>query len=166
MRRLMVVPLVLALAMPGSFMLGCKVRPPSPKPTAKAHAHPEHGPHGGTLIEWGDEEFHGEFTVDHEKKETVVYVLDGSAAKAPDLRPEDITEMVLVLKNVTPQVRIELRYDPERSGEKGIAFVGTHETLAQETEFRGELSGKIKGKPYVGDFAEKKDHQHKHLGKP
>lgn len=157
---------VLSLAVVVTGLPGCKVRQPSPKPTAKAHAHPEHGPHGGTLIEWGDEEYHGEFTVDHDKKETVVYVLDGSAAKAPDLKPEDLTDMVLVLKNASPQVRIELRYDPERSSEKGIAFVGTHEALAKEMEFRGELSGKIKGKPYVGDFAEKGDHQHKHPAKP
>ncbi len=157
---------VVALAVVLVSPAGCKVRQPSPKPTAKVHAHPEHGPHGGTLIEWGDEEYHGEFTVDHDKKETVVYVLDGSAAKAPDLKPEDLTEMVLLLKNVTPQVRIELRYDPERSGEKGLAFVGTHEALAQETEFRGELSGKVKGKPYVGDFAEKGGHKHKHPAKP
>jgi hypothetical protein len=157
---------VLSLAVFATGLPGCKVRQPSPKPAAKAHAHPEHGPHGGTLIEWGDEEYHGEFTVDHDKKETVVYVLDGSAAKAPDLKPEDLTDMVLVLKNVSPQVRIELRYDPERSSEKGIAFVGTHEALAQEMEFRGELNGKIKGKPYVGDFAEKGDHRHKHPARP
>lgn len=157
--------LAVTVAVPG--LPGCKVRQPSPKPGTKAmHAHPDHGPHGGTLIEWGDEEYHGEFTVDHARKETVVYILDGSATKAPDLKPEDLTELVVLLKNVSPPARVELKHDPERSSAKGIAFVGTHEALAREMEFRGELSGKIKGKPYVGDFAEKPGHKHEHPAKP
>jgi len=154
----------LLLALPlGLFLLyGCTPRP-APRNVAKhAHSHPEHGPHGGCLIEWGDEEYHGEFTVDHGKKETVVYILDETAAKAPDLKPEDITDLVVVIKNVTPQATIELKHDAARSGEKGIAFVGTHDALQKEMEFKGELSGKVKGKPYVHDFTEKAGHDHKH----
>ena len=33
------------------------------------------GPNGGTLADWGGGKFHVEFTVDHDKKETVVYIL-------------------------------------------------------------------------------------------
>ncbi|MCS6978167.1 MAG: hypothetical protein NZM31_14330 [Gemmatales bacterium] len=166
MPRWIVMPLLVGVVVHSVFAIGCKVRKPPPPPTAKAHAHPDHGPHGGTLIEWGDEEYHGEFTVDHEKKETVVYILDGSATKAPNLKLEDVTEMVVVLKNVSPPARIELKPDPQRTSDRGLAFVGTHEALGQEMEFRGELSGKVKGKPYVGDFAEKADHKHAHPGKP
>ncbi len=39
------------------------------------HEHPEEGPHNGALAEWGDAEFHAEFTVNHEKKEARVYIL-------------------------------------------------------------------------------------------
>src|SRR2546423_14706006 len=46
------------------------------------HAHPTEGPHHGALAEWGDEEYHAEFTVDHKGKKATVYILDGTARKA------------------------------------------------------------------------------------
>jgi hypothetical protein len=46
------------------------------KPADKAD-HPEFGPHKGALAEWGEEEYHLEFTVDHKGQQATVYVLDG-----------------------------------------------------------------------------------------
>ena len=47
----------------------------------KDHGHPHGGhgagPHDGTLADWGGGKYHVEFTVDHDKKESIVYVLDG-----------------------------------------------------------------------------------------
>src|SRR5687767_13476253 len=56
-----------------------------------AHEHPDEGPHGGALAEWGDEKYHAEFTVDHGKKQATVYILDGSAKKAAPIEAKEIT---------------------------------------------------------------------------
>ncbi|MFZ4638661.1 MAG: hypothetical protein ACOYMC_14735, partial [Pirellulales bacterium] len=69
--------------------------PPQAKPkttTSKAddhgHAHDDHhhehgaGPHEGTLADWGGGTYHVEFTVDHDKKEALVYLL-GADMKTP-----------------------------------------------------------------------------------
>jgi hypothetical protein len=143
-------------------LVGCGART-DVKPPAKAHehAHPNEGPHGGALIEWGAEEFHAEFTVDHDKKEATIYILDETCKKAPNVKPEDITEVKLTIKNVTPPVTIDLKHDAGKSDEKGIAFTGGHEKLGTVMEFKGEVSGKVSGTPYVGDF-EEKEHDHEH----
>jgi hypothetical protein len=119
------------------------------------HDHPDEGPHGGALAEWGNEEYHAEFTVDHKTKQATVYILDGTAKKAPDIDPAKITEVKLSITNVTPPFTLTLKHDPKKSDTKGIAFVGTHDALGKEMEFKGNISGKIGDKPqYNGDFKE------------
>jgi hypothetical protein len=130
-------------------------RATAPQAGGHGHDHPEKGPHGGALAEWGDEEFHVEFTVDHDKKQVVVYVLDGSAAKAPAVTADAIAKVSVQLANVDPPVTIELKHDPKESGEKGIAFSGTHDKLAAKMDFRGTVAGTVNGKPFQGEFDEK-----------
>jgi hypothetical protein len=125
------------------------------------HDHPEKGPHDGALAEWGDEEYHAEFTVDHAKSEATVYVLDGKAAKAV---PIDAESVQLTLTNVSPVKQIALKAAPQEGDPKGKAsrFVGTDPALAKEMEFKGEISGKVNGTPYAGKFVEEAhDHDHK-----
>jgi hypothetical protein len=156
--RIVGVALVLAVLLPGA---GCvKQAPPRgtpPKQEAHPHVHPEAGPHGGALAEWGDEKYHAEFTVDHGKKEAVVYILDGSAKKAAPIAAE---EAVVSLKNVKPPVQVKLKADPQEGDPKGQAsrFRGTDEALAKEMNFEGEISATVAGTPYVGSFEEKEGH--------
>lgn len=121
--------------------------------------HPEEGPHGGALAEWGDEEYHAEFKADHEKKQATVYILDGKAKKAVPIAAETVT---LTLTNFKPPVQIALKADPQGGDPKGKAsrFTGTHDKLGTETEFKGEISGKVGEKPYSGTF-EEDEHEHK-----
>lgn len=138
---------------------GCKEQATSSKSPAKQpHAHPTEGPHGGALIEWGDEEYHLEFTVDHAKKEATVYVLDGEVKKAAPIKAESLT---LVVKNVTPPATITLKAAPEKDDPAGSSsrFAGTHDALGKVMEFQGEVSGKVGDTPYSGEFKEK---AHKH----
>ncbi len=122
--------------------------------------HPTKGPHEGTLIEFGEEEYHGEFTVDHDKKEAVVYILDSSAAKAADLPAGKIKRVNLKITNSEPPIDLDLTHDPKRSDAKGIAFAGLNIAFAKVMDFKGKVTMEIDGKPpYVGDFAEK-DHPH------
>jgi hypothetical protein len=158
--------LLLVLAAVAGFTAGCTSKPSASKPAAKAagtsHAHPDEGPHEGCLIEWGGEDFHAEFTVDHDKKETVVYVLDSTGKKAGNVKPEEITDLVVIIKNVSPEAKIELKPDPMRTDAKGVAYVGTHEALGKVMEFKGDLSGKIKGTPHTASFAETAHAGHDH----
>jgi hypothetical protein len=128
---------------------------------AHAHDHPEKGPHDGALAEWGDEEYHAEFTVDHAQKRATVYVLDGTGKKAVPIAAESIT---LTLTDATPPVQVTLKADPQKDDPKGQSsrFSGTHPLLGEEREFKGEISGKVGDKPYAGEFSEKGHAGHKH----
>lgn len=141
---------------------GCMTKPGEQRERrGAAHDHPDHGPHGGALVEWGEEDYHPEFTVDHAKKQATVYILDRNAKKASPIATETIT---LTLTHRTPPVQVTLKADPQEGDPAGSAsrFVGTHEELATEMEFKGEISGKVGDKPYAGTFAEKPhDHEPK-----
>lgn len=58
--------------------------PPQPPAGEKAHDHDHgaHGPHGGALVELGDDEYHAEVLCDAAAGDVTVYILDGSA-KSP-----------------------------------------------------------------------------------
>ncbi|MBL8821517.1 MAG: hypothetical protein JNJ77_02945 [Planctomycetia bacterium] len=158
-------------ALVAAFILpvGCQKSEQASKPASAAktkdkhdhdHDHPEEGPHGGSLVEWGEHEFHAEFTVDHKTKTAVIYVLDTSAKKAPKVEPAKITKVMLTITSVTPPVSLELKHDPARTDAKGIAFVGTHDVLGKDAELKGNVSGTVDGLHYTGDFEDKHDHEH------
>ena len=111
------------------------------------------GPHGGPMAEWGEEEYHAEFTVDHAAKKATVYILDGSHEKAPAVAPAKITKVKIELIDGKPEQALDLQYDAAASSDKGIAFVGVHEMFAKSTELKLRISGVIDGKapPFTGD---------------
>lgn len=125
------------------------------------HAHPEEGPHGGALAEWGEHEYHAEFTVDHKTKSIAIYVLDGEAKKAPKIDAGKISKVTVTITNVTPPLTLELKLDASKSDAKGIAFTGTHEQFGKEMEFKGTINGTVDGSPYSGEFKEE-NHDHDH----
>lgn len=138
-------------------LVGCNDAPrekPKPKANAEAHKHDhgEEGPHGGPLAEWGEEEYHAEFTVDHKAKLARVYIL-GPDAKTPATINAAAVQLALKKPRV---VVIELK--PEKEG-KASVFVGTHEVLGKHEEFEGTLSAKVGDKAYAGNFA---GHGHSH----
>ena len=147
---------------------GCANRKPPGKGTDNSakngheHDHPHEGPHKGALAEWGNEEYHAEFTVDHEKKQATVYILDGEVKKAAPIPVESIT---LTLSNVKPAVQITLKADPDKGDPKGSSsrFIGMHEKLGVEMDFTGQISAKVGDRAFTGDFDEKAhDHKHDH----
>lgn len=117
--------------------------------SAGGHAHGE-GPHGGTVADWGGGKFHVEFTVDHDKKETAVYVL-GSDEKTPV--PIQSESVLLTINE--PEFQIELKPRPlEGEADGASRFVGTHDSLGIVREFAGSISAEVDGTPYVGEFTE------------
>ena len=141
---------VLVLVLPG-----CAPAESGKKSTSESkakHKHGTKGPHGGPLAEWGEDDFHVEFTVDTKSKKAVIYILDEEAEKAPDVKVEKITDVKLFI-HAAKIDKMELTHDAELSGEKGIAFVSSpHDAFAKEGEFKGTIDGKVNGTPYSGKF--------------
>jgi hypothetical protein len=131
---------------------------PKEKEKEKADDHGP-GPHGGPMAEWGEEEYHAEFTVDHAAKKATVYILDGTHEKSPTVAPEKITKVKVEIIG-KPEEAVELQYDANKSSDKGIAFVGVHDMFAKSAEMKLRISGIIDGKtpPFTGDvtYAPKK----------
>lgn len=125
--------------------------PSKPSPDKPVHAAHGAGPHGGTLTDWGGGKYHVEFTVDHDKKETVVYVLGADEKTPVPIKAEKITVSI-----DDPASEIEAKAQPLEGETDGASsrFVGTHETLGIVKEYAGTISGEIDGTPYSGDFKE------------
>lgn len=159
MTRFLMLIAVLALVGCGGTTTPTQVAAP-PKPAATKHDHPDEGPHGGALAEWGADEYHVEFVVDRKTQEATAYVLDGASAKKA--APIDAKELTLTLK-LSPPVTVILAAKPQEGDLTGKAsrFVGKHAALGGEKEVDGTISGKVGGKPYSGDFQEEKHTDHK-----
>lgn len=166
------------LVLAASFAIaGCEKAPPTtvpaPSVTAKddhGHAHGpngEHapheghgaGPHEGTLADWGGGKYHVEFTVDHDKKESAVYVLGGDE-KTP--APVKTSDGSLLLTITEPAFQVTLKAAPLDGEADGASsrYVGQHDSLGIVREFSGSISGEVDGTPYAGDFKEE-PHDHK-----
>lgn len=144
------------------FAAGCRDRDDqpvtdqgaAPAPVSDAgqdeHSHGE-GPHGGVIVDWGGGAYHVEFTVDHEKQEATVYVLDSDAES-----PASIDAEMLLLSIRQPAFQVELMPVPLDGEAEGTSsrFVGQHEQLGLVQEFAGTISGDVNGTPYAGDFEE------------
>lgn len=102
------------------------------------------------MADWGGGKYHVEFTVDHDKKEAVVYVLGGD-----EKTPAPIKADTLLLSVKQPLFQVELRPLPLPGETSGASkFVGTDEKLGVVQEFAGTISGEVEGTPYAGEFAE------------
>ncbi len=116
------------------------------------------GPHGGTLVDWGGGKYHVEFTVDHDTKDAVVYVL-GADEKTPV--PVALADGELLLTIREPAFQVELVARPLAGETEGTSscYGGTHDGLGLVREFAGTISGAVDGTPFAGDFEE---HAHEH----
>lgn len=139
--------------------VGCGTKPATqptaPAPTAPAadkHDHPVTGPHGGPLAEWGDHQFHAEFTVDHETGTAVVYVLDRNATAAVPIAAKQLT---LSLKlNEPTTLTLAPKPQPGDPAGKASAFEGRHEALRTIRRLTGTVGGQFDGSRYSGAFAQ------------
>ncbi len=157
---------VALLAMTSTLPLGCgKATPPADsgstndEPSTKgeasveesAHDHHGSGPHGGTIAEWGDGNYHIEFTVDHDKKESAVYILGGDAKTPAPVKADKV-----LLSITEPAFQVELSPQPLEGEAEGTSsrFVGKHDNLGIVQEFAGTISAEVDGTPFAGEFAE------------
>ena len=148
---------IAVLAVSLVFSTGCtpkKEKDPVKSVVKKDHDHPDKGPHGGPLLEWGAEEYHVEYVFDRDKKQATVYILDDSAAKASPIAVEEVT---LTLTHTKDPIKVALKADPNKDDPKGKSsrFVAVHDALGDSAAFKGEIGTKIGDKDYHDEFAEK-----------
>lgn len=165
-----------------ALIAGCgDTTPPAVTPSAKtvehskddghdhaAEGHAEHGPHEGSLIELGNEEYHAELVHDEAAGKVTIYVLDSAAKKAV---PIEATELVINLKHDGKGEQFKLAAAPqEGDGEgKSSRFVSDEKELAEDLDAKGvqaRLVIEIAGKSFTGeikhdhDDGDHKDHKH------
>ena len=127
------------------------------------HAHGEKGPHGGSIVELGKEEFHAEIVLDHDAHTLRVFVL---AKDAKTAHPTSATEVVVAIEG---KDAVTLKAAPqEGDGEgKSSRFELVDEKLVDailDAKFlHGDLRIAIGDKPFSGHIdMHLDDVQHEH----
>ncbi|MCC9608928.1 hypothetical protein LOC68_07800 [Blastopirellula sp. JC732] len=128
------------------------------------HEHPSEGPHGGSLIELGNEEYHAELIHDEKAGSVTIYILD-SAAKAAI--PIEATELTINLKHDRMGEQFKVAAAPDAGDPEGKSskFVSTDAELAEDLDHEGadaQLVVTIDGKQFRGAVAHDHDHDHAH----
>lgn len=153
---LLIVPFLLVGCDPPKTTTAPKPDGPGQQPHEHDHDHGP-GPHGGTVVEL--DKYHGEFVVDHAKKQVTFYILSGNLKKNVPIAAEKLT-----LNIKSPKFDAELKASPQEGDPAGKAsrFVAVHDNFGKEQEFEGTVSFVVDGVPFSGDFKEKPhDHDHK-----
>ncbi|MEZ6087100.1 MAG: hypothetical protein R3C05_03520 [Pirellulaceae bacterium] len=119
------------------------------------HLHPTEGPHGGELIELGNEEYHAELVHNEAEGSVTLYVLDG-AAKVPVAI--DAIEVTINAKHQGEPVQFKLAANAETDDPTGKSsrFVSTDAQLGDVLDEEGadaRLVLKINEKSYRGQVA-------------
>jgi hypothetical protein len=143
---------------------GLPETPPATVDTGDGHDHPSEGPHGGELIELGNEEYHAELIHpeghDENAEEVVtIYILDGSAKETVPIEAAEVT--INISHDGTPE-QFKLAASPDEGDTDGLSsrFVSSEQDLVEhlhEEEIEFRLVVDIKGKSYNGQF-----HHHHH----
>lgn len=121
------------------------------------HEHPDRGPHGGDVVELGNEEYHAEIV--HERDGRLsVYILDGAAATAVPIETPDVT--INVVDDGQP-MQFRLAAAPTDADPAGSSsrFVSTDDAPGRALDragARAKLAVTIDGTNYQGAIA----HQH------
>lgn len=130
------------------------------------HGHASEGPHHGSLIELGGEEYHAEFVHDEDAGTVTIYILDGAAKEAVAIDSPDIA---INLKHDGKGEQFKLAASPDKGDPQGKSsrFVSTDKELGEDLEHEdadASLVLKINGKSYRGAIAHDHDHDddHKH----
>ncbi len=119
------------------------------------HGHAEVGPHGGDLIELGEEEYHAEIIHDEQSGTITIHLLSGDAKKLVAIPAADIK---INLKHGDKAEQFKLVASPIATDPEGSTsrFVSTDAELANDLDIEGckaKLVVVIAGKQYRGDVA-------------
>jgi len=159
-RALGVVAMGLAVACVGGGASALAAQP-KPQRIAHAHVHPTEGPHHGSLIELGREDYHAELVHDDAANTVTIYMLDGAAKEAVPIEAKQITLNLLV--GGKPQ-QFQLTAQPQSTDPEGrsSAFGSSSEPMCKALDAKGttgRLNVEVLGKMFVGKLG---GHIHHH----
>lgn len=156
------------------IFVGCAPAP-APNPTtnqtsttdehdhaAHDHAHPTEGPHHGSLIELGNEEYHAELV--HDAESVTIYILDAAAKVAVPISSANITINAVVAD--APR-QFELAANPDAGDPEGqcsrfqLADADLVKALDSEAA-QPKLNVVINDEPFRGTISHAHDHGHEH----
>jgi len=153
-RRRLPVVFVCAVCMSGPWVSAAP-------PAGHAHAHPEAGPHRGTLIDLGRGEYHAELVHDHANDAITVHLLDATATKPVAIAAKRLT--LNVRSGGKPwQFSLAAAAQPGDAPGVASAFVGKGGELLRvldAPDASGRLNVEIGGKVYGGRVS---GHAHGH----
>jgi len=118
--------------------------------------HSHVGPNGGRLIVLGDEDYHAELTIDHEKAEATVCLLDQTGRNPVCVEQKEIT-LNFRCQGQPHQIRLTPVHFTRDTAAGSSCFRGTSDALRGECQLAGRLNVVIKGKPYTGHVAHHED---------
>jgi hypothetical protein len=116
--------------------------------------HPTEGPHHGSLIELGNEEYHAELVHDDEAGTVTIYILDSSAKRAVPIAAQEVT---INLKHDGRPAQFKLAASPDAGDRQGTSsrFVSNDQDLAEHLDHAdsgARLVASIAGKSYTGEL--------------
>ncbi len=128
------------------------------------HAHPSKGPHKGSLIELGEEEYHAEIVHDEEMGRVTVYLLGSDAKSVVATEAKDV---VVNAKVKGKAVQMKLKAAPQKGDKAGTSsrFVSTSEELMKlldDHDVKPILRVSIGGKTFNGKIEHDHDHDAEH----
>lgn len=138
--------------------------PPDTVGDSHDHAHPSAGPHHGSLIELGGEEYHAELVHDEDSQTVTVYILDGAAKRNVAI---DAAEITINVKHDGGGEQFKLAASPDAGDAQGRSsrFVSSDEELAEDLHdghAEATLVLTIEGKSFRGEIDHDHDHDHDH----
>lgn len=131
------------------------------------HVHYGAGPHGGSIIELGGEDYHAELVIDHESHTVKVYLLSADA-KTP--LKTNANRVTLSIDSKTDLVLLAPKVNETEQGEVSsfeLSNADVIHSIVDQGYLHGDLSVQIDDKPFVSHLdihlehgEHKPDHKH------
>ncbi len=128
------------------------------------HDHAELGPHGGQLIELGEEEYHAELLHDDQMHKVTIYVLDGKAAETVPVSAPEVT-IQLEAEGKPQRFALAAVHLDQENPSQAICFETTNEELSHALDEEGAkatLTIDVNGREFTGAIVHEHEHDHKH----
>jgi hypothetical protein len=123
------------------------------------HDH-EHGPHGGHLVELGEEEYHAEVVFDPKAAKITIYLLDSSAKKPAPIDAKEI-KLELTVAGQPKSFAAKAAADTGDPANKSSRFevadnADIKANIKDEEDLKGSVTAAIGAKTYTGKIV----HEH------
>jgi hypothetical protein len=124
------------------------------------HPHGEEGPHGGHLVELGEEEYHAEVVLDPKSAKITLYILDSTAKKPVPIDASEV-KVELTMGGQPKPLVAKAAPDSGDPAKKSSRFEiadnpDVKANIKDEEDLKGSVTVSIGGKTYTGKIV----HEH------